>query len=614
MTMGASMPDARTPAGDAAALAAAYREETARVLLYRLAIGITIFLSVGAISMVFEWGHHPDRLVPLAWIYAFEVALCGVGLFVAHRWSPAIVGAFVTGALTAVMSSYNALVGGTLERLAMGLTAVMTGVVVLMPWPWPAQLFVALAGLSGFAVAAPHLPVTDSLPITVIVTVTSGVISVLGTFFLDRYRHEAFVQNALLRQSSAEQQEEAEIAAALLQVAEQLNEHLDQPDMLEHVNALAVGALGCDWSMTFVWEPTPGVYRLAASAGVRPELVDELSPLDFPLGPVPVVLPLDDARSFELTDVRRQSLVPLPLVERWEAASVLQAPISRRGEFLGVIASGYRRRTGPFSGKQRRLARGIAQATAVALGNARQITRLQTASRLKSEFVSTMSHELRTPLNVITGYADLLLEGAFGTLDVGQRDTVARMRRSTLELTDLVNATLDLNRLEAGRETVALGPIVLGELYGELGHELEPLVTADVTLRWHDGLAGRAVRGDRIKLKTILKNLVGNALKFTPRGSVEARADVRGGLLVLEVRDTGIGIAPRALPTIFEMFRQGDGSSTRRFGGVGLGLHIVKRLVEVLGGTVGVESKPGVGTTFTVSLPVSWATHERETG
>ena len=251
---------------------------------------------------------------------------------------------------------------------------------------------------------------------------------------------------------------------------------------------------------------------------------------------------------------------------------------------------------------QERVAFGIAQFASLAFENARLVEELETATRLKIEFMSTISHELRTPLGVMLGYAEMLGDED----EAGQRTMLLeRIRRTGVELLELIDATLNLNRLEAGHDPPRLETVALRDFFTELAADFAALPRpAGVELHWRPG-DELSLLTDRRKLRMILKNLVGNALKFTPDGSVTVRYGADAGRCTFEVEDTGIGIAPEHLPVIFEMFRQADGSSQRSFSGVGLGLYIVRRLVNQLGGEVRVVSAHGRGSTFTVTLPRS---------
>jgi signal transduction histidine kinase len=241
----------------------------------------------------------------------------------------------------------------------------------------------------------------------------------------------------------------------------------------------------------------------------------------------------------------------------------------------------------------------------MALRTARVVEQLEQANHFKSEFVASMSHELRTPLNVIIGYHDLLLEGAFGAVADEQADVIRRADSSARELLDLINATLDLSRFDAGRMPVHLEKVSIDRLVADVARDIAHVrakESVQVNLHVDKGLP--QLLTDPVKARMVLKNVLHNAVKFTDEGTVSLNAAVRDGGVDFRVVDSGIGIPESALDTIFEPFQQADPSITNRYGGAGLGLYIVRRLLGMLGGTIRVESQVGQGSVFTVRLPL----------
>ncbi len=237
----------------------------------------------------------------------------------------------------------------------------------------------------------------------------------------------------------------------------------------------------------------------------------------------------------------------------------------------------------------------------------RQAIELEQASALKTQFLANMSHEFRTPLNAILGYTSMLLKGVAGELTPLQRDNLARVDSNSRHLLAIINDILDISRIEAGRMPLHVTEFKLPELIAEVLAELEPIV-ARATLEVSSDVPASlpAMRSDRSKVKQIVLNLLTNALKFTPQGRVRvsARHLPAHRRIAIAVADTGIGIAPGDLGRIFEDFTQADNSSTRQYGGAGLGLAICRRLAEMLDGQLAVESRLGEGSTFTLTVPV----------
>jgi len=402
------------------------------------------------------------------------------------------------------------------------------------------------------------------------------------------------------------QQEEADVSGALVRVGRELTASLDTPVLLDRLCQLTTEVLACDFSHTILWRPEGNTYVPVAQHGDTAEQWESMRVLKIPLNMMaPLLARLERRYVVQARIAEHQDLRAGALPVQYGMTAGLYMALRRGGEIVGIQTAGYRGRQDAFTSQQERIAGGLAQTASLVLENARLVEDLKRANRLKSEFVATMSHELRTPLNIIMGYNDLLLEEAFGSLTPEQVESLQCMERSSCELLDMITATLDLSRLETGRLPLDVAAIHLPDLLHEIDAETREAREEKprVAFSWQIAPGLPTLQTDGRKLKIVLKNLISNALKFTDQGSITVSVVSDDGGVAITVADTGIGIAAEAQGIIFEPFRQVDGSHTRPYRGVGLGLYVVRRLLDLLGGTISVDSEGGCGSTFRVWLP-----------
>jgi PAS domain S-box-containing protein len=417
-----------------------------------------------------------------------------------------------------------------------------------------------------------------------------------------------------------EQREEAKVSRALARVGEELIASLNRGEFLGSLCRVTAEVLECEESYTLLWRPEEDAWTAIASHGAV-ETAEVLSHLRFPssaLAPVAEALGAvrpSASRGDAPADVARAHLDPLAAARSGPAplrpGDGIAIALRRGGELIGIQFVRVPLAEGSFNNWQLRVGAGLAQVASLAIEHARLVRELEGALRLRTDFLATMSHELRTPLNVILGYSEMLLD-AGADLSPGAPEgsaaptgLVRRIDRSARELLDLIESTLDMSRLEAGRMEVVSRPIRLTDLLRE--------IAAEVRAGWHKSEVRFEVRvppqlpvlwTDARKLKIVVKNLLGNAVKFTDRGEVSLEAKAESDHLEIAVADTGIGIESEALQQIFAAFYQTDAAQGRN-GGVGLGLYIVKSLVGLLGGEITVESRTGLGSRFEITLPLA---------
>jgi GAF domain-containing protein/HAMP domain-containing protein len=402
---------------------------------------------------------------------------------------------------------------------------------------------------------------------------------------------------------------------ALGEIGRAVSSTLDIETVLRTIVIRAVQLSGTDGGSVHEYDEAKQEFCLKVTHRIEEELVEVLrsAPLRLGEGAVgqaavnraPVQVPdILDEREYALARLR-------PILARLGYRALLAVPLLREERIVGGLVLN-RREPGAFSAEVVHLLQTFAAQSVLAIENARLFReieekgrQLESASKHKSEFLANMSHELRTPLNAILGYTELILDNIYGDVSEKVRDVLIRLEKSGRHLLGLINDVLDLSKIEAGQLTLALADYSMKEV-------VQTVFTAVESLAAEKHLALKVSvppdmplgHGDERRITQVLLNLVGNAIKFTEAGEVRVEVGAPDDTFLVSVADTGPGIAPADQERIFEEFHQVDSSSTRKKGGTGLGLSIAKRIIEMHGGRIWVESSPGRGSTFWFRLPI----------
>ena len=431
----------------------------------------------------------------------------------------------------------------------------------------------------------------------------------------ERKEAEAAARHLFEEQAArAAAEEAAKRFRFLADCSRRLSSSLDYAAVIEALPQLCVDGIA-DWAILYVVNDEGRVERLqvAHRDASKREQIAALRDMPFePTDAHPVVRVLHErepilARRIEpgVLDSFSATEGYVDLVQQLGITSYMIVPMIARGRALGAIALVASDPAREFGDDDVALARDLALRAALALDNARLYRVAQEANQAKTDFLAVISHDLRTPLSSILGYSELLLLGVPEQLGDGSTEQVRRIRTAGNHLLYLIDELLAYARLDAGRDIVNPRDVDAREVVHDVASVVKPLAE-ERGLRLDVSIPDRPVpcRTDPDKLRQVLTNLAWNAIKFTERGAVGLDMEAREDLVRFRVRDTGVGIAPEHLERIFQPFWQvREGGRRGPEDGTGLGLSVVQRLTELLGGRVSVESHVGDGSTFTVAVP-----------
>jgi len=422
-------------------------------------------------------------------------------------------------------------------------------------------------------------------------------------------------RTAELRQRRDELARSVEELRALGEVSQAVNSTLDLGTVLSTIVAKAVQLSGTEAGAIYVFDEGEREFHLRATYGMEQALIDSLTSRHIDLSDPNVVADMATGEPIQVADLMEEVTTDInEITLRAGYRARLVAPLLRGEEVVGLLVV-RRKAPGAFAQNTIDLMKTFAAQSVLAIQNARLFQeiedkgrQLEVASKHKSQFLANMSHELRTPLNAILGYTELILDNIYGEAPEKMRIVLERVQTNGKHLLGLINDVLDLSKIEAGQLMLSLADYSVTDLVQGVYVAVEPLAARkdlELTTKVAKGLP--VGHGDERRLAQVLLNLVGNAIKFTEKGEVAIEASFSDGSFQVAVRDSGPGVAAADQAKIFEEFQQLDNAPTRPKGGTGLGLAISKRIVEMHGGRILVDSELGKGGTFTIRLPVNAA-------
>jgi signal transduction histidine kinase len=399
---------------------------------------------------------------------------------------------------------------------------------------------------------------------------------------------------------------------ALGEVSQAVNSTLDLQEVLTTIVSKAVQLSDTDAGAIYDYDETTREFGQRSTYGMDDELIAAFKERHIRIGDAGIGQAASQRAPLQIADLQKEPPSDvLEVVLRAGYRAVLIVPLLGANRIVGALLV-RRKRPGEFSKETIDLLQTFAAQSVLAIQNARlfheiedKSRQLAEASQHKSQFLANMSHELRTPLNAILGYTELILDNIYGDTPAKMRGVLDRVQRNGKHLLGLINDVLDLSKIEAGQLTLSLSDYSLKNVIQTVFSAVEPLAgEKQIALKIDVAPELPQGHGDERRLTQVLLNLVGNAIKFTDVGEVSIKGSSANGSFNVAVCDTGPGISTADQAKLFQEFQQADNSITKKKGGTGLGLAISKRIIEMHGGRIWLDSVVGQGSTFSFMLPV----------